>query len=114
MSRGCSCLGRFFMMLLVAGLLVSLARGIYRSGYQQGFVQGAVVAATDGAAAAAPAFYGASGSGGLPVIAFGFVAFFGLMLLFGRGRRRHWAHEHGHAAKPHDDIGPEKQPEDFV
>ena len=122
MSRSCSCFGRLVMLALLMGLIFTLGSGLYRSGFRQGFVQGAVMAATDGQAAVPPAVYGHPGGfGGPSILGFGFVAFFALMFLFGRGHRRHsghaggeWQHSRRPPHKPDHGIGPEKQPEDFV
>ena len=126
---------RFVFLLLIGGLLFGGARALFGAGYRQGFVQGSLLAAGDGrAVTVAPeaAFRAMTGWGmgalelafcGLPLALLGLGV---LAFIFASGARRHghgghghghrrphaWAHRPGH--RLHDDIGPEKQPTDFV
>ena len=126
---------RFVFLLLIGGLLFGGARALFGAGYRQGFVQGSLLAAGDGrAVTVAPeaAFRAMTGWGmgalelafcGLPLALLGLGV---LAFIFASGARRHrhgghghghrrphaWAHRPGH--RSHDDIGPEKQPTDFV
>ena len=119
---------RFVFLLLIGGLLFGGARALFGAGYRQGFVQGSLLAAGDGRAvtiAPEAAFRVMTGWGmgalelaicGIPLalLGLGVMAF-----IFASGARRRghggphaWAHGHGHRSP--DDIGPEKQPKDFV
>ena len=132
---------RFVFLLLAGGLLLGGARALFGAGYRQGFVQGSLLAAGDGQAVTiAPevAFRSMTRWGlgpleamvacGLPLalLGLGMMAF-----LFATDARRHGRHgrapfgkgmgsgfHHAHGGhgshRPADDIGPEKQPDDFV
>jgi hypothetical protein len=126
-------LRRFVFLLLVAALLFGGARALFGAGYRQGFVQGSLLAAGDGQAvtiAPEAAFRAMTHWGlgpmeamfcGLPLALLGLG---GLAFVFATGARRHatggpgrhgphrWAHHPSH--RPTDDIGPEKQPKDYV
>jgi hypothetical protein len=131
-------LRRFVFLLLVGGLLLGGARVLFGAGYRQGFVQGSLLAAGDGqAVTVAPeaAFRAMTGWGlgplelaicGLPLALLGLGV---LAFIFATGARRHGHHApsafgrgmgrgfhpgHGGHHRPKDDIGPEKQPDDFV
>lgn len=133
--------GRILFFMLLLGGLFSVGRGLFRSGYEQGFVQGmgfvADTAQPDAPSApSAPRVYGqwrggpfgpaAHGFMGFSLIGFAFLAFFALMLFGALGRRHQWAghsqrhgSHHGHWGRHRregrrDDIGPEKQPEDYL
>lgn len=143
MYHGRSFFGRLLMTMLFVGLLFAVGSGIYRSGYREGFTQGVVLgAATDGGTVAPPAALYAGmmpprgGPSLFPLLLLGF----GLLFVFGRHRRRHWAHagwesSHGRNGwasegragrrpacgdwgakrrEPADEVGPEKQPEAFI
>lgn len=127
---------RLFVFLLFLGAVISIGRGLYRSGFEQGFTQGMVFATTDGEAVAGPRavppFYGGPGPAGFGpsfpgggLLALAFLTFFAMMFMgaVGRRHRHQWAHaghgRHGcgpgrHERDTRDDIGPEKQPQDFV
>ena len=128
-------LRRFVFLLLAGALLFGGARALFGAGYRQGFVQGSLLAAGDGQAvtiAPEAAFRAMTHWGlgpleamfcGLPLALLGLG---GLAFIFATGARRHgrggygpgghgrhrWAHHPGH--RPTDDIGPEKQPDEFV
>ncbi len=127
------CFVRLVMLLLLIGGAMAVGRGMFRSGYEQGFVAGMAFSAADGAVApgsAAPpfAFHGRHSGfgpigGGLVVasmIVFAMVVFVALtvMSMFGRRARHGWGHsQHGSWGRHHrptDDIGPEKQPENYM
>ena len=133
-------LHRFIFLLLIGGLLFGGARALFGAGYRQGFVQGSMLAAGDGQAVTVvpEAAFRAMTHWGMGAIEFGIcglpLALLGLGLmafLFATGARRHSHHapspfgrgmgrgfHHGHGGhgphRPADDIGPEKQPDDFV
>jgi hypothetical protein len=131
---------RFVFMILAAALLFGGARALFGAGYRQGFVQGSMMAAGDGqavtvapeAAFRAMTHWGLGPLGamfcGLPLALLGLG---GLAFIFATGARRPspfgrgmgrgprhgppgWKHAHGPGRRPTDDIGPEKQPNDFV
>ena len=135
--------GRIILFLLLIGGLLSVGRGLFRSGYEQGFVQGMGFAADNSAAQpdapgvpnapSAPRTYGQWRGGpfgpvergfmGFSLVGFAFLTFFALMFFGALGRRHRWAghgsSHHGHSGRHRrkgrqDDIGPEKQPEDYL
>ena len=130
-------LRRLVFFLLIGGLLFGGARALFGAGYRQGFVQGSLLAAGDGQAVtiAPEAAFRAMTHWGLGplelMVACGLpLALLGLGMMaflfatgarrspspFGRGMGRGFHHGHGRRGphRPTDDIGPEKQPEDFV
>lgn len=133
-----------FFMLLIGGLFSvgrGLFRSGYEQGFVQGMSFAADTAQPDApGASSAPRVYGHWRGGplgpvergfmGFSLIGFAFLAFLALMFFGALGRRHQWAghgpDRHGRHDAPwgrhgrhgrgdhQDDIGPEKQPEDYL